>query len=99
MAKPCQFCGSSTELNGLVNPKIKSWVLKTNELYPICEKCKPLNDTGDDTALVDLIQVKWKRIQSSRDEEKARLRASNQAGKALEIHNTIQKEVQNEQRT
>lgn len=70
MASPCIFCGSNATQESYVHPKIKSWVLKPSQPYPMCDKCLFLNNQGDDNGLVDLIQEKWKRIQMVRKEEK-----------------------------
>lgn len=95
MSKPCVFCGSTAVHEDYVNPKIKSWVLRPYSKYPMCEQCLVFNHDGNDDALVDLIQIKWKRIQTARDDEKSRHKAILKELRASQVHNTIQKEVQN----
>lgn len=90
---PCVFCGSTAIHEDFVNPKIRSWVLRPYSPYPMCEQCLILNHDGNDDALVDLIQVKWKNIQTARDEEKAHLKAIKHELRASQVHNTITKEV------
>lgn len=61
MGKPCQFCGTSTELMEIPNIKMAGFFLKPNEPYPICKDChNPLSE-GNLDGLIDILNIKWRK--------------------------------------